>query len=193
MELLQQYGKEIFAIAVPIITWALNSFFKSKAKLKAGNPHSFTYIIKEPLLNENREVIGDTQVANTNTLIVKNVGRETATKVEIGLNWQPQFFNVWPVRNYQTHTQEDGRFYIIFDSLSPNETVGVALLSVNRDLPAVTNIRSDQSTAQFVNMEPMEVFKKSYIQILRVFILLGFATAIYLAILLVQFLIVDTK
>lgn len=193
MDVLQQYGKEIFAILVPVVTWMLNHFFKAKAKLKAAHPHSFSYLIKEPLLDQNDQVIRETQIANAKSLIVKNVGREPATKVEVVLNWRPQYFNLWPSRHHQTHQQEDGRFYIIFESLSPGETIGLELLSVNQDLPAVINIRSDQSIAQFVDMEPTEVFRPLIVNTVRILLILGFSAAIYLSIVLMQFLILDTN
>ncbi|MHA6159487.1 hypothetical protein ACX3X6_01040 [Pseudomonas sichuanensis] len=192
MDVLQQYGKEIFSIAVPLLTWWLNYFYKAKAKLKAANPHSFSFLIKEPLRDEDGKTIQDTQIAHTKSFLVRNVGREPATKVEFVLNWQPQFFNLWPSRHYTCQTQEDGRFVIIFDSLSPGEMIGIELLSVNRDLPTVINIRSDQSKAQFVEMIPMETISQFKLNVFRALVILGFSAAIYLSIQLAQFLILKT-
>lgn len=193
MEIIQQYGKEIFAILVPFATWALNYFFKSKAKLKVANPHTFSYLIREPLLNQEGEVLQETQIAHTKSFLIKNAGRESATKIEIVLNWKPQYFNLWPSRHHTAHTEDDGRFYLIFESLSPNETIGVELLSVNRELPAILNVRSDQTIGAFVDMVPMETLNQNLINFIRVMILLGFSTTIYLCIILIQFLVLSTN
>lgn len=193
MDVLQQYGKEIFAIAVPLFTWFLNYFYKSKAKLKAANPHSFSFLIREPLKDEEGNIIQETQIAHTKSFLVRNVGREPATKVEIALNWEPQYFNLWPSRNYITQIHDDGRFFVILESLSPSEMIGIELLSVNRDLPAILNIRSDQSKAKFVEMQPMETFRPLIINTFRALIVLGFSAAIYLTIQLIQFLILKTN
>lgn len=49
MNLFETYGKEIVALFVPVITWALNSLFKAKAKLQVALPHQFTFIVQQPL------------------------------------------------------------------------------------------------------------------------------------------------
>jgi hypothetical protein len=47
--ILETHGKEIVAFIVPFIAWTLNTFFKSKAKLLIAKPHSFTFLVLEPL------------------------------------------------------------------------------------------------------------------------------------------------
>ena len=192
MEILQQYGKEIFALAVPFLTWALNYFYKAKAKLKIAHPHSFSFLIKEPLFDQEGNIIQDTQIAHTQSLLVKNDGRDTATKIEVVMNWKPQYFNLWPARHHTAHTEEDGRFILVFDSLSPGEGIGIELLSVNRDLPRIVNVRSDQAVGRFVNMEPMEIISPWLINFARLMFILGLSASIYLTIVLVQFLILKT-
>ncbi|HDY7809418.1 TPA: hypothetical protein RQK32_004384 [Vibrio vulnificus] len=57
MEFLQQYAKEIFALSVPLLTWFLNFYFKAKAKLHVASPHGFTFLVEEPVKDENGEVV----------------------------------------------------------------------------------------------------------------------------------------
>jgi hypothetical protein len=50
MTFLETYGKEIVALFVPLLTWVLNTFFRAKARLFLANPHTFTFLVQQPLL-----------------------------------------------------------------------------------------------------------------------------------------------
>ena len=40
---IQAYGKELVALAVPVIAWILDYVFKARAKLLLATPHAFTF------------------------------------------------------------------------------------------------------------------------------------------------------
>ena len=61
MELITTYGKEIVSLLIPFITWFLNVGIKAKAKLIWGSPHSFTFLVQEPLRDAEGKVITPTQ------------------------------------------------------------------------------------------------------------------------------------
>lgn len=192
MSFLQTYGKEIVAILVPIITWTLNTIFRARAKLFLSSPHNFTFLIQQPLTGADGAQISPTQTIHTSSLVLKNAGRETATKIELVFNWKPLFINVWPSRHFTEHTETDNRYILIFDSLAPNETVGCELLSVNVALPALIVARSDQCVAQTIEMYPQPVVKNWQRRVGIFLVLSGMALAVYLAILLLQFLVLKT-
>ncbi|MEQ8689731.1 MAG: hypothetical protein RIC89_02690 [Pseudomonadales bacterium] len=186
------YGKEIFAAVVPVIVWALDAFFRARAKLEVAAPHTFTFLVDEPLHDDDGNVQSPRQTVHTRSTIVRNTGRETATNVELVLNWEPLCLNVWPARSYQSEVAPDDRFIIRFSSLAPAETVGLEVLSINRELPALITVRSDQCEAKYVSMYPQPVAstrKKAFVAVL---LFLGLAAAVYLATLLMQFLLVGT-
>lgn len=192
MTFLETYGKEIVALLVPLLTWVLNTFFRAKARLFLANPHTFTFLVQQPLLNPQGQQIAPNQTVHTRSLMVWNAGKETATKVEWVFNWKPHCLNVWPSRHFQDHTEPDGRYVVIFDSLAPNEYVGCELMSINADVPALIMVRSDQCVAQNVNMYPQPIVSNARRRVRTILQLSGLALIVYLAILLVQFLVLKT-
>jgi hypothetical protein len=192
MTFFETYGKEIVAVLVPFITWALNGFFKAKAKLHVALPHQFTFLVQQPLIDTQGTQVSPTQTVRTNSFIIRNAGREKATKVELVFNWEPMCLNLWPVRHYEKHTEPDRRHVLIFDSLAPGELLGVEVLSVNADLPGLLTVRSAECNAQNINMYPQPVVGNLMRVVTTVLVALGLAAAVYLGILLVQFLVLRT-
>ncbi|CAA0089067.1 Uncharacterised protein [Zhongshania aliphaticivorans] len=189
MEFIQHYAKEIFSLVIPLITWFLNNRFKARAKLQLAIPHSFTFIVDEPLRDPDGNVIREKQSVHTASHVISNSGRETATRVELVFNWKPLCINIWPSRHYEQHSEQDGRHVMVFESLAPNEQIGFELLSVNNDLPALINARSDQCTATTIAMYPQPVESAWKRRLAVTLLFMGFSFAIYLTIILLQFLI----
>ena len=192
MNILETYGKEIVALIVPFVTWALNTFFRQKAKLQLASPHTFTFLVQQPLFDPQGNQILPTQTVKTQSLMVMNSGRQTATKVEWVFNWKPLCINVWPSRHFVEHTEPDNRYVMIFDSLAPNEYLGCELFSINNDLPDLITVRSDQCVAQFINLYPQPVVPNWQRRVYMVLMLAGLAIVVYVAILLLQFLVLKT-
>jgi hypothetical protein len=192
MTFIETYGKEIVAIAVPLLTWALNTFFKAKAKLLLASPHTFTFLVQQPLVDDGGKQISPTQAVKTRSLMVRNAGRETATKLEWVFNWKPLCINIWPSRHFDEHVQPDGRYVMIFPSLAPGEYLGCELFSINGDLPNLVTVRSDQCVAQTIAMYPQPVRPTWQRRLAILFWLAGLGVAVYAMLLLLQFLILKT-
>ena len=190
--LIQTYGKEIVALLVPLITWLLNTFLRSHARLHVAAPHRFTFLVQQPLIGAEGKQVSPTQTVNTNSVIVYNSGRDAATKVELVFNWKPMCLNIWPSRHFEEHLEPDGRYVLIFPSLSPGETLGCEVLSVNADLPNLITVRSDQCVAKFVNMYPQPVLTPAKRRIAGFLLAAGLAAVVYGAIVLVQLLVLKT-
>jgi len=192
MTFFETYGKEIVALLVPLFAWVLNTFLRAKAKLEFALPHQFTFLVQEPLIDPTGKQISPTQTVHTNSFIIRNAGRETATKVELVFNWKPMCVNLWPVRHFEEYNEADGRYVMIFDSLAPGEVLSCEVLSVNTNLPSLITARSAQCVAQNINMYPQPVVSKRTKIIALILMGLGLATAVYLTILLIQFLVLKT-
>lgn len=192
MVFIETYGKEIVALLVPVLTWILNAFFKAKAKLHVALPHQFNFIVQQPLVDAQGKQISPTQAVKTNSFLIRNAGREPATKVELVFNWEPMCLNLWPARHYEQHTEPDRRHVLIFDSLAPDEVLGVEVLSVNADLPNLVTVRSAECVAQNINMYPQPVVSRAVRVLAAILMALGLAAAVYLGILLIQFLVLRT-
>ena len=180
MSFLQEYSKELLTLLVAFITWGLNTYFKPKAKLILANLHGFVFLVQEPLKDPNGNLISPNQTVRTISFLLKNTGKETATKVELVFNWKPLCINFWPTRHFSEHSASDGRYVVIFDNLTPNEFVGFELLSVNKDLPALIIARSEQCVAQFVNIFPQQVLNPWLYRLAAALMIIGFCTVVYL-------------
>ncbi len=192
MAFLETYGKEIVSLLVPLIAWGLNTFFRARARLLFSSPHTFTFLVPEPLRDAQGNQISSSQTVHTRSLVIWNAGKETATKVELVFNWKPLCINIWPSRHFQEHSQADSRYVMIFDSLAPNEYLGCELFSINNQLPDMITVRSDQCVAHAINMYP-QAFVPSWRRRLGVaFMFAGIALVVYLAIVLLQFLVLKT-
>lgn len=185
------YGKEIFALAVPVVAWVLNRLFQAKAKLHVAIPHSFHFIVQEPLRDAAGDVISPTQTVNTRSITISNAGRLPATKVELVFNWHT-IMNIWPPRHFEEFTEPDHRYTLIFDSLAPNEQFVCELLSVNSQLPDLVTARSDQCIAKEIVMYPQPRVATWKIRSLVVLVFSGAALLLYLLLLLLQFVLVKT-
>ena len=192
MQFLSTYGKEIVSLLVPFVTWFLNVGIKGKAKLIWGSPHSFTFLVQEPIRDAEGKVLQPTQKVCTASIRVINSGRETANKVELVFNWKPQYVNLWPVRHYEQITDQDNRHILIFDNLSPKEEIGLEIMSVNLDLPALLLVRSAECTAQNVPLMWVRHVGPWKIKIARLFIFIGLSATVYGLIALLQFLVLKT-
>lgn len=192
MDFISKYGKEIVSLLVPFITWFLNVGIKAKAKLIWTSPHSFTFLVQEPLRDAEGNVLKPTQTVCTASIRVINTGRETANKVELVFNWKPQYLNLWPVRHYEQKTDQDNRHILIFDNLSPKEEIGLEIMSINSDLPALLLVRSAECTAQNVPMMWVRYVPPWRINVARLLLLVGLSSAVYGLIALIQFLVLKT-
>lgn len=192
MEFISTYGKEIVSLLIPFITWFLNVGIKAKAKLIWASPHSFTFLVQEPIRDPAGEVIQSTQKVCTASIKVINSGRETANKVELVFNWKPHYVNLWPVRHYEQKTDIDNRHIMIFDNLSPKEEIGLEIMSINADLPALLLVRSAECTAQNVPLMWIRYVASWKINIARILLLVGLSASVYWLIALIQFLVLKT-
>jgi hypothetical protein len=192
MTFLETYGKQVVAFLVPLATWALNTFFRAKAKLLFASPHTFTFWIDQPLVDAQGIQIAPRQTVHTRSLMVWNTGRETATKVEWVFNWRPLCIQLWSPRHFEEHIEADNRYVMIFDSLAPNEYVGCELMSVNKELPFLVTVRCDQCIAQTINMYPQPAISNSRKRIGAGLQLAGLALVVYATIVILQYLVLKT-
>jgi hypothetical protein len=192
MEFFSTYGKEVVSLIVPFITWFLNVGIKARAKLIWTSPHSFTFLVQEPITDTEGNVLHPTQKVCTASIKVINSGRDTANKVELVFNWKPQYTNLWPVRQYEQKIVQDNRFILIFDNLSPKEEIGLEIMSVNDDLPALLVVRSAECTGLNVPLMWIRYVAPWRIHIARLLLLIGLSASVYGLIALIQFLVLRT-
>ena len=192
MTFIQTYAKELVALLVPLITWILKRVFRAKARLRIANPHNFTFLIQQPQLDDAGNQVSPTQTVHTSSFIVWNGGTVPARNIELVFNWKPPCLNIWPPRHIIEHVETDNRYVLIFESLAPNESIYVELLSINAPLPLFLTARSDECVAQSIIMYPQPVTKPWQRRILTTLAFAGLALVIYLLLLLLQYLVLKT-
>jgi len=192
MDFLKIYGKEIVALLVPCIAWALNYFFRAKAKIHFSTPHQFTFLVQEPLKDPQGNKIQPSQTVYTKSLLIRNAGKIPVSGAEIVFNWKPMCMNIWPPRHYDEIIEPDSRCTVKFESLAPGEYFGLELLSVNRELPGVLTVRSDQCVAENIVMYPQPIVSAWKRRIVVMLLFAGMGLTVYLLILLLQFVLLQT-
>ncbi|WP_250911631.1 hypothetical protein [Escherichia coli] len=156
MNILTQYGKEIFALFVPIFTLFINKIFKNGAKICYGELHQYSYLINEPLRNAEGEIVKAKQVVHTKSYAFKNEGKEPATNVEIIFNYPPMYVNIWPSRHYTIKSDAEERQVMLFDYLAPHESIRCEVMSINTDLPALLTVRCKEGIARNITLVPQK-------------------------------------
>lgn len=192
MEIIKAYGKEIVALLVPCVAWALNYLFRAKAKIYFATPHQFTFLVQEPLRDPQGNEIQPSQTVNTRSLMISCAGKVPVTGIEIVFNWKPMCMNIWPPRHFDELIEPDGRCTIKFASLAPGEYFGLELLSVNQQLPEVVTLRSDQCVAENIAMYPQPFVPAWKRRIAVGLLFAGLGLTIYILILLLQFVLLQT-
>jgi len=191
MEFIKTYAKEIFALLVPLFIWLLGNKFRAGAILQLARPQNFTFQVDGSIKGENDNIISPGKTVHTVSHLLNNTGNKTATRVELVFNWKPLCMNIWPSRHFEEHTEKDGRYVLIFDSLAPDELIGLELLSINRELPYLVNARCDQCTSTTIDMSPQPVYPAWKRRVDAMLILAGIAFMVYISILLLQFLVIS--
>ena len=186
------YGKEIVSLLVPFIAWVLNVGIRPRAKLIWTSPHSFTFLVREPLRDAEGNALRPNQTVHTASIKVINTGRDTAHRVELVFNWKPPYMNLWPVRSYEEKSDGDQRHMLIFENLAPKEELGFEIMSINHDLPALLQVRSAECIAKNVGLMWFARVPSWRMKTARLLVLLGFSAAVYWSVTLLQLLILKT-
>ena len=153
MEFIQEYGKEIFSLSIPIIVLIVGNLLRAKAKLQLGVLHTFTFIVDEPQFDNEGNQISPKQTVHTSSHLIINTGKDSTTNIEIMFNWKPQYVNIWPPRHYDETTENDGRYILLFNNLAPGEQIKCELFSINAELPPLINARSKECVAEVLSKE----------------------------------------
>ena len=192
MNILTQYGKEIFALFVPIFTLFINKIFKNGAKICHGELHQYSYLINEPLRNAEGEIVKAKQVVHTKSYAFKNEGKEPATNVEIIFNYPPMYVNIWPSRHYTIKSDAEERQVMLFDYLAPHESIRCEVMSINTDLPALLTVRCKEGIARNITLVPQKLHHPAFIHFCQLLLFLGSVTLIYIVVVFLQWLLLKT-
>jgi len=119
-----------------------------------------------------------TFLIQTNSLTIQNLGRKTATWVEIVHRIRPDFFQLYPSLNYSEITTPSGEHIIRIESLAHREYVTLQLLSYVRQ-PELLYIRSEAGHASQMPWMVVRKFPKWAYAAVQLLILIGTGFSTY--------------
>lgn len=177
-EFLHEFELHIIAVICTLLGAGLTYLFRPRSKLVYSFVHRFTFAL-QPVPNS----FG---LAAAAALWVKNVGRASATEVEVTFNYKPQFYNLWPARPCEIIVDSIvNRYTLKFSSIAPQEELWVHMISSGQELPEVVSLRSKEGVAELISMRYAQINSKFVVAILWAFLLLGIATFIYFILFLI--------
>jgi hypothetical protein len=120
--------------------------------------------------------------ANAHSVLIRNIGRKTATNVRIGHNARPYTFQIYPHVSYELLKGQGNAWEILVPALVPGESLQVAYLYDPRVLWSQIDsyVKSDECMAitQNVAPVPLDSWPKWYARHATYY--LGIAAAAYL-------------
>lgn len=126
--------------AATFVIQYLLKFLGPKSRIVMWFPHNFLYQVP------NQSGGADIHIL-TNSLSIQNIGRRTATNVEIAHATKPDHFKLSPPRDYVERTTPAGEHVIVLSTLAHGEWITVELLSY-MTIPKLLYVRSDDGMAQ---------------------------------------------
>ena len=187
------YGKELVSGGITIGMWLLKRRFQSKVVLEYGIPHGFTFMLSQQYVDPKTQEVSPKTLVHTRSFFVRNAGSQPATKVELIFNWEPQHINLWPVRQYESFTDENNRYVMKVENLAPKENLGIEALAVQPgSLPELLSVRCEQAMGVGVPMTQYKAIPMWQVRLYQVLIAFGAASLLYLIITAIQFLVLRT-
>lgn len=145
--------------AVSLLTGYWLKRMEPASRLVFWNPHSFLFSLFPPAPQ------GQTQPAQplmlqTNTLIVQNIGRRSAEKIEIIHQRRPDHFQFATATNYSEATTPTGEHVIQVESLGKGEILSLQLLAYVNP-PVLAGVRSKDGHAKGIAINIQRVLPKA--------------------------------
>lgn len=121
---------------------------RDKPRLLYWLPGSFLFQLKTPEI-----------ALRTDSLTIQNVGRQTATNIEIVHKARPDHFQFSTPIDFTEGSNPSGEHIIRITSLGPKEHINIQLLS-HTNQPVLLNVRSAEGRAQLIQVSLQRVVSK---------------------------------
>jgi hypothetical protein len=159
----ETFQKEIISLGITLLTSLIFWLFRARPILRYGQAHDFTFLIRPPAPKQQQggaAQLPQPQPFTTQTCsyLFANTGRVAATGVEITFNFEPNNYEVWPVRPYDIHRSPDNRFTLRFANLAPKEQFQIEVLSAQ--MPSVLNVRCAETVGRQIPLRVVRQFPR---------------------------------
>lgn len=161
------FGSEIATGVVMLIVGLLLRQLEPKSKLAYWLPHNFVFNLKE-----------ENVVLRTDSLTLQNLGRKTATDVEIIHQTRPDFFQFSTAVAFEESENPNGEHVIRVKHLGPKEFFNLQLMSYKTQ-PRLLNIRSAEGPATEIQIQLQRQIPKWLQKVAVVLLLVGAGFILY--------------
>lgn len=148
-----------------------------KPKLQYFLPGRFAFELNDPKIK-----------LQTDSLTIQNGGRKSATNIEIVHKEKPDHFQFSQAISYKEDFNPNGEHIIKIDSLGPKEFLNIQYLSHSK-IPALLRVRSDQGSAQLIQVQFQPIYPKWYLFCVGLLMLAGLGFWLYWGFKAVSYLI----
>jgi len=169
-------------IAAPILALfvgaGVDRLLERKARLIAYFTHSTAFNIPPAAPGQNAVVI------HTHGIVLRNIGRKSATEVRVRHHVQPPHHNIFPVIAHNIAPVVGGGAEIVFPTIVPGEQVTISYLYFP---PLLYNqihagiVHSDGSAVE-VTALPVRQYPRWLLNAVRVLVFVGSVATIYVAV-----------
>lgn len=157
----------IVAAILTFILTIIHRIAQPRPKIVWGTSHGFSFIVPRT------DPPGPDFLVHTQTVFIQNVGRESASDIEVILNYRPHNLSLWPQLVYSTTSNPENKYIIKIENLGRREFTQIEMLHSVGDMPAVLRIRTPRGECKQAPMAPMQVFPASVRFFLLITLLLG--------------------
>jgi len=165
----------VLKLASPVLTaligWISKHYFEARPKL-------VTYLVHASAIPLNN---GTDTIINTHSIVVRNVGRRTATNLRIGHNNLPPSYQVFPAVPYTVTRGPKDSAEILIPNLVPDEQILVSYLYFPdltwHNVNAYT--KADHGFAEVINIIPSKGPSRILVAAFWLFAFLGASAVLY--------------
>ncbi len=148
-----------------------------KVKIVWWTPHAFFFDLPE------RDML-----LVTHTFTIQNIGRKTATGIEIIHPRKPDIFKLSPVLDYEEEDTPDQAHVVRIKSLGPKEVFSIEFLSFETN-PGPPTIRSEDGIAEFILTQSQRIIPRKMQWAVAILMLAGSGYLLYWTIKILAFLL----
>lgn len=169
-------AKVVAPVVSALVAWGLARWSERRARLIVYMSHASAFAL--PLRDQ------PPMGVHTHAVVIRNVGRSTATNVRVPHFFLPNSYTLWPaIKCFEEEIPNSGKDIVIpslvaGQQVTINYLYGPPILAEN--VTDTSQIRSDEGYARVITVLPTPLPSRWQVRFWQTLVLLGFITAVYL-------------
>jgi len=168
----------IATVAAPLLAVLLNWLLERRPNLISYMGYASGFLAKDP----------SSPPIFTHSVVIKNVGRKSATNIRVGHGVLPETYLVFPQVQYSLHDLPNGGKEIVFPKLVPKEEITISYIYFLPLRPEQINLyaKSDECLARIFTAIPTPQPPRWVTRIAQILVLIGISAVVYLSLSLIN-------